>query len=88
MEKFKELDKRQVHEVETDILNNWKKEDILNSSKSGNPISFICPRLTILVVLLLAEPVIVKSSGLTGNCTILSLYFANRLNILSLLYNV
>ena len=32
MEKFKELDKRQVHEVETDILNNWKKEDILNKT--------------------------------------------------------
>ena len=32
MEKFKELDKRQVHEVETDILNNWKKENILNKT--------------------------------------------------------
>ena len=32
MEKFKELDKRQVHEVETDILNNWKEEDILNKT--------------------------------------------------------
>ena len=32
MEKFRELDKRQVHEVETDILNNWKKEDILNKT--------------------------------------------------------
>ena len=32
MEKFRELDKRQVHEVETDILNTWKKEDILNKT--------------------------------------------------------
>lgn len=32
MEKFRELDKRQVHVVETDILNNWKKEDILNKT--------------------------------------------------------
>ena len=32
MEKFRELDRRQVHEVETDILNNWKKEDILNKT--------------------------------------------------------
>ena len=32
MEKFRELDKRQVHEVEMNILNNWKKEDILNKT--------------------------------------------------------
>ena len=30
MKNFKELDKRQVHEVETDILKEWKKQDILN----------------------------------------------------------
>ena len=30
MKDFKELDKRQVHEVETDILKEWKKQDILN----------------------------------------------------------
>ena len=30
MKNFKELDKRQVHEVETDILKEWKKKDILN----------------------------------------------------------
>ncbi len=30
MKNFKELDKRSVHEVETSILNEWKKMDILN----------------------------------------------------------
>ena len=29
---FKELDKREVHEVETDTLNEWKKIDVLNAS--------------------------------------------------------
>lgn len=32
MKNFKELDKRDVHEVETDILNEWKKKDILNKT--------------------------------------------------------
>lgn len=30
MKNFKELDKRSVHEVEESILNEWKKQDILN----------------------------------------------------------
>ena len=30
MKKFAELDKRSVHEIETDILATWKKKDILN----------------------------------------------------------
>ena len=30
MKDFKELDKRSVHEVEESILNEWKKQDILN----------------------------------------------------------
>ena len=29
---FKELDKRDVREVEKTILENWKKEDIFNES--------------------------------------------------------
>ena len=29
---FKELDKRPVHEVESSILENWKKQDILNKT--------------------------------------------------------
>ena len=32
MKNFKELDKRDVHEVETDILATWKKQDILNKT--------------------------------------------------------
>ena len=32
MKKFEELDKRSVHEVETDILNNWKKNNILEKT--------------------------------------------------------
>ena len=32
MKNFKELDKRAVNEVETNILNEWKKQDILNAS--------------------------------------------------------
>ena len=32
MKDFKELDKRVVHEVETSILNEWKKQDILNKT--------------------------------------------------------
>ena len=32
MKIFEELDKRSVHEVETDILNNWKKINILERS--------------------------------------------------------
>ena len=32
MQKYKELDKRQIHEVEMDILKKWKKEDILNET--------------------------------------------------------
>ena len=32
MKEFKELDKRTVHEVETSILNEWKKQDILNKT--------------------------------------------------------
>ena len=32
MKKFEELDKRSVHEVETDILNNWKKINILEKT--------------------------------------------------------
>ena len=32
MKNFKELDKRNVHEVETSILENWKKQDILNQT--------------------------------------------------------
>ena len=32
MKDFKELDKRTVHEVETTILNDWKKQDILNKT--------------------------------------------------------
>ena len=32
MKNFKELDKRNVHEVETDILATWKKQDILNKT--------------------------------------------------------
>ena len=32
MKKFEELDKREVHEVEEEILENWKKEDILNKT--------------------------------------------------------
>lgn len=32
MKNFKELDKRNVHEVETSILNEWKKMDILNKT--------------------------------------------------------
>ena len=39
MKDFKELDKRSVHEVEESILNEWKKQDILNkcidSKKTG-----------------------------------------------------
>ena len=32
MKNFKELDKRTVNEVETSILNEWKKQDVLNAS--------------------------------------------------------
>ena len=32
MKNFKELDKRSVHEVETSILEGWKKQDILNKT--------------------------------------------------------
>ena len=32
MNEFKELDKRTVHEVETDILKNWQDVDILNKT--------------------------------------------------------
>ena len=32
MKNFKELDKRDTFLVETDILNDWKKKDILNAS--------------------------------------------------------
>lgn len=32
MKNFKSLDKRNVHEVETDILNQWKKQDILQKT--------------------------------------------------------
>lgn len=32
MKNFKKLDKRDVHEVETDILATWKKQDILNKT--------------------------------------------------------
>ncbi len=32
MKNFKELDKRDVHEVEADILATWKKQDILNKT--------------------------------------------------------
>ena len=32
MKKFAELDKRSAHEVETDILAKWQKEDILNAT--------------------------------------------------------
>ena len=32
MKKFEGLDKRSVHEVETDILNNWKKVNILEKT--------------------------------------------------------
>ena len=32
MKDFKELDKRTIHEVETSILNEWKKQDILNKT--------------------------------------------------------
>jgi len=32
MREFKELDKRPINEVETEILNKWKKEDILNKT--------------------------------------------------------
>ena len=32
MKDFKELDKRCVHEVETSILNEWKKQNILERS--------------------------------------------------------
>ena len=32
MKNFKELDKRQVHEVESDILSTWQKQDILNET--------------------------------------------------------
>lgn len=32
MKNFKELDKRDVHEVENDILATWKKQDILNKT--------------------------------------------------------
>ena len=32
MKDFKELDKRTVHEVETSILDEWKKQDILNKT--------------------------------------------------------
>lgn len=32
MKNFKKLDKRNVHEVETDILNQWKKQDILQKT--------------------------------------------------------
>ena len=32
MKNFKELDKRSVHEVEASILNEWKKQDILNKT--------------------------------------------------------
>ena len=32
MKDFKELDKRTVHEVEISILNEWKKQDILNKT--------------------------------------------------------
>ena len=32
MKKFAELDKRSVHEIETDILATWKKKDILNKT--------------------------------------------------------
>ena len=32
MKNFKELDKRNVHEVESDILSTWQKQDILNET--------------------------------------------------------
>ena len=32
MKNFKELDKRKASEVEKSILENWKKEDILNET--------------------------------------------------------
>ena len=32
MKNFKELDKRQVHEVESSILENWKKQNILDKT--------------------------------------------------------
>jgi isoleucyl-tRNA synthetase len=32
MKNFKELDKRAVHDVETDILKEWKRQDILNKT--------------------------------------------------------
>ena len=32
MKNFKELDKRNVHDVETSILEEWKKIDILNKT--------------------------------------------------------
>ncbi len=32
MKKFDELDKREVHDVDTSILNEWKKQDILNKT--------------------------------------------------------
>ena len=43
MKDFKELDKRSVHEVEESILNEWKKQDILNKcidsrKESGLPL--------------------------------------------------
>lgn len=40
MKNFKELDKRSVHEVESSILEEWKKQDILNKTienRKGNP---------------------------------------------------
>ena len=39
MKKFEELDKRDVYEVETDLLNEWKKQNILDktiSNREGN----------------------------------------------------
>ena len=36
MKNFKELDKRQVFEVESDILKTWKKEDILSKTTKGD----------------------------------------------------
>lgn len=41
MEKFKELDKRPVHEVETDILNSWKESNILAKSIANRTRDFV-----------------------------------------------
>ena len=33
---FKELDKRNINEVEKDILENWKEKDIFNKIKAAS----------------------------------------------------